>query len=252
MLIHKQAKVNWGMQLIPAIDVLDGKVVRLHRGNFDEVTVYGDDPVAQAQSWLDQGASLVHVVDLAGARDGVPDRSLWQALGAAGVAFQVGGGIRTAELVADAIEAGAARAVVGTAAVWEPETMAAMLAAVGPSRVVAAIDVRGGKAQGAGWLDAGRDVGDVLADLAAAGAVRALVTGIGRDGTMDGPDTDVLHHAGAVAPGLALIASGGVGSLEDLRALRPLGVEGVIVGRALYERRFSVAEALGAVGWDIG
>jgi len=236
------------MQLIPAIDVLDGRVVRLTRGDFDAVTVYGESPVVQARAWMDQGADLVHVVDLAGARDGRPDAALWQTLGDAGIRFQVGGGLRTPELVAAAVAAGAARAVVGTAAVWEPQTLAAMLSAVGREQIVAAIDVRGGRAQGAGWLDAGRDLGAVLSDLAAAGVSRALVTGIARDGTMDGPDIELLELAAAAAPDIALIASGGVGSLDDLRALRPLEVEGVIVGRALYEGRFTVAEALSVLG----
>ncbi len=236
------------MQLIPAIDVLDGRVVRLTRGNFDAVTVYGESPVIQARSWMDQGADLVHVVDLAGARDGRPDPALWQTLGDAGIRFQVGGGLRTADLVAAAVAAGATRAVVGTAAVWEPKTLGAMLAAVGPDQIVAAIDVRDGKAQGAGWLDAGRDLSPVLSDLAAAGILRALVTGIARDGTMDGPDVELLERAAAAAPNIRLIASGGVGSLEDLQALRPLDVEGVIVGRALYEGRFTIAQALAVLG----
>jgi len=235
------------MQLIPAIDVLDGRVVRLNRGDFDAVTVYGESPVVQAQAWMDQGADLVHVVDLAGARDGRSDPALWQTLGDAGIRFQVGGGLRTSGLVVAAVAAGAARAVVGTAAVWDPKTLGAMLAAVGPEQIVAAIDVRDGKAQGAGWLDAGRDLGAVLGDLAAAGLSRALVTGIARDGTMDGPDVELLEQAAAAAPDIRLIASGGVGTLDDLRALRPLEVEGVIVGRALYEGRFTVAEALAAL-----
>jgi len=247
MLKHKETVRRSEVELIPAIDVLDGKVVRLRRGNFDAVTVYGADPVAQARSWLEQGAALIHVVDLAGARDGVPDRTLCEALGSAGIRFQIGGGMRTTELVAEALSLGAERVVVGTAAVWEPATLASMLDAVGPRRIVAAIDVRGGKAQGAGWLDEGRDLDVVLRDLANAGTHRALVTGIGRDGTMDGPDVELLEIAAEVAPQIRLIASGGVGTLDDLRLLGTLGVEGVIVGRALYEGRFSLAEALVAI-----
>jgi phosphoribosylformimino-5-aminoimidazole carboxamide ribotide isomerase len=236
------------MELIPAVDVLDGKVVRLVRGRYDEVTVYGTDPVAQAADWIAQGAGLVHVVDLAGARDGTPDRSLWKRLGAAGVRFEVGGGIRRAADAVAAIDAGAERVVVGTAAVWDRPVLDAMLATVGPERVVAAVDVRDGRAAGAGWLDEGKDVAAVIPALAGAGVVRALVTGIRRDGTMEGPDIGLLEEAAALAPHLQLIASGGVGSLADLEALTSRPFEGVIVGRALYDNVFTVAEALVALG----
>ncbi len=235
------------MELIPAVDVLDGKVVRLVRGRYDQVTVYGDDPVAQARDWIAQGAALVHVVDLAGARDGHPDRGLWERLGGAGLRFEIGGGVRRASDAAAAVAAGAERVVVGTAAVWDRPTLGKMIAAVGAERLVAAIDVRGGRAAGAGWLDAGRDLGAVLPELAGAGLIRALVTGISRDGTMEGPDVALLEQAASLAPELRLIASGGVGSLADLEALGGMPFEGVIVGRALYEGVFTVTEALAAL-----
>lgn len=228
------------LQIIPAVDVLGGNVVRLMHGDYERVTVYGDDPVAQALEWMRQGADLVHVVDLEGARSGAPDESLWQRLADAGVEFQVGGGIRTADIAGRALEAGARRVVLGTAAVWDPEILGRI---TDPSRVVAAVDVRGGKATGAGWLDEGRDLSDVLEGLSAAGISRLLVTGIERDGTMEGPSTDVLlstlRHGG-----FKVIASGGVGQLKDLDVIQRLGCEAVIVGRALYEARFDVAEAL--------
>ncbi len=232
------------LQIIPAVDVLDGRVVRLMHGDYDRVTVYADDPVAQARSWIDQGAELVHVVDLAGAKSGTPDVALWESLTSAGVAFQVGGGIRTAELARRALDAGAARVVMGTAAVWEPE----ILAQVGsPGTVVAAVDVKGDRATGAGWLDEGRALPDVLDGLAAVGCERMLVTGIGRDGTMKGPETDLLRTV--VGDGrFAVIASGGVGTLGDLSAVAALGCEGVIVGRALYEGRFTLVEAFATAG----
>ncbi len=228
------------IQIIPAVDVLGGEVVRLMHGDYDRVTVYAADPVARAREWTDRGAALVHVVDLMGAKTGEPDVALWESLSAAGVPFQVGGGIRTAELARRALGAGAARVVMGTAAVWEPE----ILAEVGdPDRVVAAVDVRGGKVTGAGWLDEGRDLQSVLDGLAEVGCRRMLVTGIGRDGTMEGPETNLLRTV--LADGrFAVIASGGVGSLDDIRAVDALGCEGVIVGRALYEGRFTLAEAL--------
>lgn len=232
------------MQLIPAVDVLDGKVVRLVEGDFDRVTVYADDPVEQAAAWQEAGAALVHVVDLAGARDGTPSEPLWRALSDAGVRFQVGGGIRSPQAAGRAVEAGAARVVMGTAAVWQPELLAATVAELGAAQVVAALDVRGGRAAGQGWLDEGRLLPEVVADLVGAGVVRALVTGIGRDGTMQGPDLDVIAAVQAVAPGLAILGSGGVAELGDLVELAAVGVEAAIVGRALYEAAFTVEEAL--------
>ncbi|MDH3247470.1 MAG: 1-(5-phosphoribosyl)-5-[(5-phosphoribosylamino)methylideneamino] imidazole-4-carboxamide isomerase [Acidimicrobiia bacterium] len=228
------------LQIIPAVDVLDGKVVRLMHGDYDRVTVYGEDPVSQALEWMRQGAELVHVVDLEGARSGAPDESLWRRLADAGVVFQVGGGIRTSEVADRALEAGAQRVVLGTAAVWDPEILGNI---PDPTRVVAAVDVRGGKATGAGWLDEGKNLADVLEGLSAAGIGRLLVTGIERDGTMEGPSTDVLlstlRHGG-----FSVIASGGVGQLQDLDVIQRLGCEAVIVGRALYERRFEVSDAI--------
>ncbi|MFO7548577.1 MAG: 1-(5-phosphoribosyl)-5-[(5-phosphoribosylamino)methylideneamino] imidazole-4-carboxamide isomerase [Acidimicrobiia bacterium] len=228
------------LQIIPAVDVLEGRAVRLLRGDYDQVTVYADDPVEQAILWRSQGAGLVHVVDLEGARGGAPDLGLWQSLAEAGVPFQVGGGLRTADQARAALAAGASRVVMGTAAVWRPD----VLAAVGdPARVVAAVDVRDGAATGAGWVDEGREMGAVLADLARYGVERLLVTGIGRDGTMEGPDVELL--AAAVADGrFAVLASGGVGDLEDLRTVAALGCEAAVVGRALYEGRFSLSEAM--------
>ncbi len=228
------------LQIIPAVDVLDGKVVRLMHGDYERVTVYGEDPVAQALEWMRQGAELVHVVDLEGARSGTPDESLWRRLADGGVAFQVGGGIRTAEIAGRALEAGARRVVLGTAAVWDPEILGRIS---DPARVVAAVDVRGGKATGAGWLDEGKNLTDVLDGLSAAGIGRLLVTGIERDGTMEGPSTDVLLSA-LRHGGFSIIASGGVGLLPDLDVIQRLGCEAVIIGRALYEGRFEVSDAI--------
>ena len=228
------------LQIVPAVDVLDGKVVRLMHGDYERVTVYGDDPAAQALEWMRQGAELVHVVDLEGARSGTPDESLWKRLADAGVSFQVGGGIRTADIAGRALEAGARRVVLGTAAVWDPRILGQIS---DPARVVAAVDVRGGKATGAGWLDEGKNLSEVLDGLSDAGIARLLVTGIERDGTMEGPSTDVLLSA-IRHGGFSVIASGGVGQLQDLDVIQRLGCEAVIVGRALYEGRFEVSDAI--------
>lgn len=236
------------MYVIPAVDVLDGQVVRLRQGRYDEVTVYADDPAAQLMSWAEQGAPIVHVVDLAGARDGVGDHKMWKNLGSTGVRFQIGGGLRTLEAAEAVIAAGASRAVLGTAAVWEPQLAAQIVDSIGADRVVAAIDVRDGKATGAGWLDDGRKLSDVLRDLVAAGVVRVLATGIATDGTLAGPDTRLLEDVMKVAPGLKVIASGGVGTLADIAMVSTLKVEAAIVGRALYDDKFSYAEATAAAG----
>lgn len=236
------------MYVIPAVDVLDGKVVRLRQGRYDDVTVFGDDPSAMLRSWVAHGAKIVHVVDLGGARDGSGDHGLQRRLGATNLPFQIGGGIRTVADAAAAVAAGAARVVLGTTAVWDPPLLRSIVAAVGTDRVVAAIDVHDGKAKGAGWLDDGRDLGDVLLDLVDAGVSRVLATGIATDGTLDGPDTALLDDVIRIAPGLAVIASGGVGSLEDVAALSEVKVEAAIVGRALYDGRFTFAEAQAAIG----
>ena len=234
-------------EIIPAVDVLDGRVVRLERGEYDAVTVYGDDPSRTAAEWMGAGAPRVHVVDLAGARDGVHSVDLWRRLAGAGVTFQVGGGIRDAATAAAAVAAGAERVVTGTAAVWNPDEVRAMVDAVGAKRVVVAVDVRDGRALGAGWRDRGKPVDAVIADVVAGGVERVLVTGIARDGMKSGPDTDLLDRVAALAPDLAVIASGGVGSLADVTALAASGAEGVIVGRALYDGAFTYAEALGVL-----
>ena len=232
------------MKLIPAIDVLNGAVVRLRQGREDDVTIYGDDPPARLRDWAGQGASLVHVVDLSGALEGTWHHSLWQTLGRTGIRFQAGGGIRSLDAAVETITAGAARVVLGSTVVWDPALLASIVATVGPDRVVAAVDVRDGMAVGAGWTDAGRPLDQVLDQLAAAGIVRALVTGITGDGMLTGPDVDLLSHCVDRLPDVAIIASGGVGTLEDLRVLRELPLDGVIVGRALYEGAFTMREGM--------
>lgn len=233
------------MDVIPAVDVLGGAVVRLRRGDYANVTEYGIDPIGAVLAWMAGGAPIVHVVDLDGARGGDAGTRLWRDLGDAGASFQIGGGIRDEATAGAAVAAGARRVVMGTAAVWEPDVLAAAVAALGPDRVVAAIDVRDGRASGTGWRDEGRPVDEVLAIVGSAGVPRVLVTGITRDGTMAGPDTDLLRHV-LDTTNLPVVASGGIGSLDDLRELAHLGAEAAVVGRALYEGRFTLAEAIDA------
>ena len=232
------------LQVIPAVDILDGRVVRLLHGDYGQVTRYSDDPVEVAGQWGEQGADLVHVVDLSGARSGRPDQRIWEKMAQAGISFQVGGGIRDPATARAALSAGAQRVVMGTAAVWNPQA----LAEIEPiNRVVAALDIRAGRARGAGWLDKGRAVEATVAGLQAAGVERLLVTGIERDGAMTGPDLELVAQVLGLSE-MTVIASGGVGTVSDLEAVAEIGCEAAIVGRALYERRFTLAEAITAVG----
>jgi phosphoribosylformimino-5-aminoimidazole carboxamide ribotide isomerase len=231
--------------VIPAVDVLKGAVVRLLKGDYDAVTVYSDSPGDVGSRWMLAGASIVHVVDLEGARSGTPSSSLCNRLSDAGVIFQIGGGIRDGSSALGAVRSGASRVVVGSVAVHDTAALDAIVDAVGASSVVAAIDVRAGMAVGSGWLDGGVAFATVVEQVVAAGIGTALVTGIERDGVLGGPNTEILETARGIAPGLSLIASGGVGSLDDLAMLRDRGYEAAIVGRALYENRFTLEEAIG-------
>lgn len=228
--------------MIPAVDVLEGKVVRLLRGDYTRVTEYGSDPVATARRWMDEGARRVHVVDLDGARTGEVDLLLWKRLAGPGVTFQAGGGIRRSADARRVLEAGAERVVMGTAAVWDPLSLDGL-----GDQVVAAVDVKGGKATGEGWQDSGRDLDAVLEGLAEARVGRVLVTGIGRDGTLGGADVELTRQV-VEDNRFAVIASGGVGTLGDLESLAALGCEAVVVGKALYERRFTLADVIARFG----
>jgi phosphoribosylformimino-5-aminoimidazole carboxamide ribotide isomerase len=232
------------MQIIPAVDVLAGSVVRLLHGRYDKVTTYAADPVEVAEGWTADGATLVHVVDLAGARTGQPDFDLWTDLGRSDIAFQIGGGIRDAGLAVRALEAGAQRVVVGTAAVHNPPVLGEIVSAVGGEHLVAAIDVRGDMAQGSGWTDEGVPLDVVVNRVVDAGVQTALVTGIERDGALTGPDVTLLARVTSAAPGLHMIASGGIGSLADIATVAVLSCDAVIIGRALYENRFTLGKSI--------
>jgi phosphoribosylformimino-5-aminoimidazole carboxamide ribotide isomerase len=233
--------------LYPAIDIRDGKAVRLIQGDYEQETAYDDDPVVAARRWVDGGARWLHVVDLDGARAGEPVNleHVRRIVAAVSVPVQLGGGLRDSKKVEEAFSAGAERIVLGTAAVRNPE-MAAAIAATHGDRVVASVDARSGKVAAEGWTEASDlRASEVIATLADRGIRRFVYTPVDVDGLMEGPDLDSLREA-AKATDCELIYSGGVGSLEDLRALSQLGLGnlgGVIVGRALYENRFTVAEA---------
>ncbi len=240
------------MILLPAIDIRDGRAVRLRQGDFDQETVYADTPLEAARAWADAGARELHVVDLDGAREGTPRslghlRSIRAELG---LPVQYGGGLRSLEAAHAALDAGADRVVLGTAALRDQAFLGRALAEW-PDRVMVAIDVRGGRVSVSGWAEE-EDIGPVelIERLGPRGARRFVYTSVDRDGMLEGPDPEEVRRVGAVVEG-AFVYSGGIGSLADLRLLRDLGVanlSGVISGKALYERRFTVGEGQAALG----
>lgn len=238
------------MILYPAIDVMDGRVVRLAKGDFNAVTDYGGDPLAVAQAWRAAGADWLHLVDLSGARDGTRRQTgLVAAVAAAGLQIQTGGGVRSAEDVQALLDAGASRVVVGSLAVSDPQTVIGWIARFGPERLAAAFDVQmeGGAVYPTlkGWTErAERTLPELLADYRRAGLAHALVTDVARDGMLSGPNTGLYRDLIAVRPDIAWQASGGVSSLDDVRTLKAAGLSGAIIGRALFEGRFRLEEAL--------
>jgi phosphoribosylformimino-5-aminoimidazole carboxamide ribotide isomerase len=237
--------------LYPAIDIRGGQAVRLTQGDYDRETAYDADPVDAAKRWAEEGAEFLHVVDLDAAKAGAPRNldAVRRIADAVECPIQVGGGLRKAESVDAVLRAGAERVVIGTAALRDPAFLEETLERHG-ERVVVSVDARDGKVSLSGWTETSDvDVADAVADLGQRGAARFLCTAIEVDGTMEGPALGELNRI-ADATDAQVIASGGVGTLAHLKALAgnaAPNVEGVIVGRALYERRFAVAEALAAL-----
>jgi phosphoribosylformimino-5-aminoimidazole carboxamide ribotide isomerase len=239
------------VNLYPAIDILGGNAVRLVKGDFDEKKVYDEDPASAAQAFKDEGARYLHVVDLDGAKSGTPQNvvRMAQIAGELALPVQYGGGLRTTAAVDTALAAGATRVMIGTAAFTTPEVLAAALETHGAERVVVSVDARGGHVATHGWLSmTDVPVGDAIARLREEGVRLFVYTNIDHDGMLDGPDLDDAAAAAEAAGEGNLIMSGGVGTLEHLRALNELPLDGVIVGKALYEQRFTVAQAIAALG----
>ena len=238
------------MIIYPAIDLLDGRVVRLHLGDFTAATDYGDDPAAVAEGFVRGGAQWIHVVDLSGARDGQRRQTDALArLAAAGAPIQTGGGIRGEADVEAVLEAGASRVIIGSLAVTAPETVVEWTARFGAERLVVALDVRleNGVARPAtkGWTEmSSTDLDTLLTRLAEGGVKHALITDIGRDGALQGPNIALYRRLATDFPDVDIQASGGVSSLDDLRALKAAGAAGAITGKAIYERRFRLEEAI--------
>jgi phosphoribosylformimino-5-aminoimidazole carboxamide ribotide isomerase len=240
-----------GFEVLPAIDLRGGKVVRLRAGDFARETVYGDDPVASALAFARAGADWLHIVDLDGARGEARQGAVIRAIvaGVGRVHCQVAGGLRSREAVADMLSAGAERVVVGTAALADPGFASQAVIDHGADRIVGALDVRDGQAVGEGWRagGVGRPALAALHSLADAGIQLFAVTAIARDGQMAGPDLRMLGTMVDAGRG-AILASGGISSIEDLRGVRDIGCAGAIVGRALYEGRIDLADALQQMG----
>ncbi len=239
--------------LLPAIDLRGGSVVRLRQGDFGRELSYGTDPLAVAARFAGLGASWLHVVDLDGARVGEPQQLDIAAAVVAEVhgraKVELGGGLRTLAAVAGALGTGAARVAVGTAALRDPSFAVSIVEHYGPDRVVGSIDVRGGLALGDGWQPgaAGLPADQAVAMLAEVGITTFEVTAIDRDGQLEGPDLPLLRTLVELGH-WQIIASGGISSIEDLLAIQALGCSGAIVGRALYEGKLSLAAALDALG----
>jgi phosphoribosylformimino-5-aminoimidazole carboxamide ribotide isomerase len=237
------------MILLPAIDLIDGRCVRLRQGEFDSATAYSDDPVAALDGFVRDGATEIHIVDLDGTRAGEPRQTaiLERLAASTDAQLQVAGGIRTAEQVESLLAAGIARVVIGSLALLDPAAFATILDRFRPDRITLALDVRvdGDTPMVAthGWTRAsGRSLNDVLADFP---TVRhLLVTDIARDGMLDGPNIPLTASIASAHPAIELQGSGGVSALDDLDRLRNAGAARAVVGKAIWEERFTVPEGV--------
>ena len=237
------------MQIIPAIDLKDGHCVRLYQGDFEQEQIFSSDPVSIAMRWEKQGAERIHVVDLDGAFQGLPVNSevIKEIVANVSVPVQLGGGIRNWRLAEGLIKGGIDRVVLGTTAVEGPALVQAMISQCGASSVVVSVDVRDGLVATRAWREQSRlAVDEVLESMLKIGVERFVYTDISRDGTLTEPNYLEVERIVRVVP--ALIVSGGISSLSQLSRLSVMGVEGVIVGKALYEGRLSLPDVLETAG----
>lgn len=238
--------------IIPAIDLIDGCVVRLHQGDYGARRDYGEDPLARLQRYQASGAQLLHIVDLTGAKDPKARQIplLRELLGSLSIPVQTGGGIRSADDVRSLLDAGAARVVVGSAAAKRTDEVAGWMKTFGADKLVLALDVRINKAGNAevavsGWQEnSGVLMDDLIRAFEPAGLRYVLTTDISKDGTLAGPNTALYAKLAQTFPNIDFQASGGIGSLDDIRAVSHTGAAGVIVGRALLEGKFTLEEAI--------
>ena len=235
------------IEIIPAVDIKDGKCVRLSQGDFDREIVYGDDPREMALYWQNKGAGRLHVVDLDGAREGRPcNLSLIEDIvQALEIPVQLGGGIRSLEIIDTYLSVGIERVIMGTAALQDPELIAVAVENYGPGKIVVGVDARGNKVAVEGWeKTSDQTVEEVINSLREKGVNTFIYTDISRDGMLSGPDVEGLQKLLAV-PGIEIIASGGISSRDDIEQLSALGIKSGIVGKALYSGELNPDEC-----WD--
>ncbi len=240
------------MEIIPAIDIRAGRCVRLDQGDYTRETVFADDPVEVAQRWQELGAPRLHVVDLDGAKDGAPrnESVIWRVLEAASIPVQVGGGIRTIDVIDSYIKAGADRINLGTAAVKDQTVLVNALALFG-DRILVGVDARDGLVATEGWLETSQTTAlDLIGELGRLCVPRIFYTDISRDGMLTGPNfpaiQQAVEHAAAFDSPMKVIASGGISEIEHIQRLKLIGVEGAIIGKALYTGALDLREALAA------
>ncbi|MDR0862920.1 MAG: 1-(5-phosphoribosyl)-5-[(5-phosphoribosylamino)methylideneamino]imidazole-4-carboxamide isomerase [Oscillospiraceae bacterium] len=239
------------MRIYPAIDLYDGKAVRLTRGDYAQMTVYSDDPLAVAHGFRGAGAEFLHVVDLQGARDGTTANieTIRRLIGDSGLAVEVGGGVRTREVAERYIEAGALRVILGTAAITQDGFVAELVREFG-DKIAVGVDIRDGHVAIKGWTEvSARDAMDFCRELEGVGVRTIICTDISKDGVLGGTNL-ALYRDMAAALGLDIIASGGVSTIADVAALAKLGLHGAILGKALYTGGIDLAEAIREVNND--
>lgn len=234
------------LELIPAIDLIDGKCVRLYQGDYSQETVYADDPVQVALRWQNLGASRIHIVDLDGARSGNPDNLdvVQRIVNAVQVPVQMGGGVRTLDTAHRILDTGVHRVMLGTVAVREPQIVHDACAQFGSEAVVVAVDSKDGQVAVSGWTSASQiQATDLVASMIEAGVQTFLCTDISRDGTLAGPNYGLMRDLVKVA-GEGVIAAGGIASIEHLEDLADTGVGAAVIGKALYTGNIDLADAL--------
>ena len=236
------------IEILPAIDIRGGRCVRLVQGDYDRETVFDQDPAAAAQRWIDQGAARLHIVDLDGAREGrAVNAEAVERIAALGTPVQVGGGVRDAATVARYRALGVGRIIVGTAAIMDEAFLRGALAE-GSDDLVVSVDARDGKVALQGWTESsGQDAVQVAQRLEALGVRRLIYTDIASDGMLGGHDAASFARL-AAAVSIPVIAAGGIAAVEQIRQLQAVGAAGVVLGRALYDGRLSLAEAIAAAG----
>ncbi len=238
------------MKIFPAMDLFEGKVIRLARGDFSKISSYEGTPEETARSFADAGADWIHLIDLEGAKKGIPCHlSLLPALKALGLSVQYGGGLRSADSAEEAFRSGADRIYLGSILGKDPALGAALASRFGTGKIIPSVDIRNGAAAVNGWqADSSRPPEEILGTLEAQGYSRFLVTAVSRDGMGQGPDLELYRRLRALFPPLEFIAAGGISSLADLKNLEKIGLWGAVIGKALYEGGISLSKALEEAG----